>query len=196
VNEDFWGEKDISSEPVGDSCLLSGTTSVVNEDLRGEKGISSEPMEDICFLSGTTSDVNVELQGDKGISSEPVEDSYFFPGFRDPELGESSIGVVLESLVPSYKETLSPTPIPTYQGMYVVSRVRTSGDTSLIEGIGEGTGKDYTWLRVLGYDISPIKTRSACKKAITIPTTPNLFFSNIYDNGVLRGMKALAREKS
>jgi len=125
-----------------------------------------------------------------------MEDNFILPRFREPELGEISIGVVMESLIPSYRETMSPTPIPTYQRRSIVSRVGTSGDTGLLENSREGTGKDYVWSRVLGYEISPIKTRSAQKKTVTIPTTPDLIFSNISDNGALRGMKSLAREKS
>jgi hypothetical protein len=50
----------------------------------------------------------------KDFSSEIVEDIPLIPGFRESEIGEISLGVVMDSLVPSYKEIISPIPIPTY----------------------------------------------------------------------------------
>jgi hypothetical protein len=79
-----------------------------------------------------------------------MEDSFILPRFREPELGESSIGVVMESLVPSYRETMSPTPIPTYQGRSVVSRVGTSGDTGLLEKDWGGYWKGLCLVEGLG----------------------------------------------
>jgi len=57
--------------------------------------------------------------------------SCILPGFREIEIGDISLGVILDTLVPSYRETLSPTLIPTYQGRSVVRREGPSGDTGL-----------------------------------------------------------------
>jgi hypothetical protein len=55
-------------------------------------------------------------------------------------------------------------------------------------------GKGFSWSRVLGCEISPIKTRSAHKKVVTLLETPEIIFSTISDIGAPRGMKSLARE--
>jgi hypothetical protein len=56
-------------------------------------------------------------------------------------------------------------------------------------------GKDFAWSRGIGLELSPIKTRS-CRKKLSqavVKTTKIDSYSN--DNGPLRAMKALAREK-
>jgi hypothetical protein len=61
---------------------------------------------------------------------------------------------------------------------------------------GEDTGKDYAWSRGLGYEFSPIKTRSARKKVGTNTTFSAQQLSFNSEHGALRGMKSLARAKS
>jgi hypothetical protein len=70
------------------------------------------------------------------------------------------------------------------------------GDLGSLEKTGEGSGKDFTWSKGLGFEISPIKTQSARKKAVSLASTSDLHLSNFTDNGALRGMKSLARAKS
>jgi hypothetical protein len=77
---------------------------------------------------------------------------------------------VINTLVPSYREASSPIPLPTFLGRKVTYREESSGDPGLVTKEGEGIGKDYTWSRGLGYEFSPIKTRSAHKKAETNST--------------------------
>jgi hypothetical protein len=85
-------------------------------DPRGEVGSPSDPG-GVCPIPVGTFTCAVEVsRGDVGVTTEPEGDSSILPGFRESELGESSIGAVLDSLVPSYKEALSPIPIPTFQG--------------------------------------------------------------------------------
>jgi len=50
-------------------------------------------------------------------------------------------------------------------------------------------------LRGFGFEISPIKTRSARRKEGTCSSTISFQNFIIFDNGVLRGMKSLAKEK-
>jgi hypothetical protein len=56
-------------------------------------------------------------------------------------------------------------------------------------------GKDFSWSRGLGIEISPLKTISARRKAVACASTPYLQETNKFDQGALRGMKSLAREK-
>jgi hypothetical protein len=61
---------------------------------------------------------------------------------------------------------------------------------------GGNSGKDYAWSWGLGYEFSPIKTRSAHKKAGTNISFYAQHLSSNIEQTVLRGMKALARAKS
>jgi hypothetical protein len=45
------------------------------------------------------------------------QDFCHLPGLTESELGENTLGVVLDSLLPTYKEVLSPIPLPTYRGI-------------------------------------------------------------------------------
>jgi hypothetical protein len=105
-----------------------------------------------------------ELGGVSQLASKPLGESDNFPGYREPELGDSSLSVVLDSLVPNYRETRSPTPLPVYQGRTVIGKKGTGGEASSSELREEGSGKEYAWSRGLGIEFSLVKTRSARKK--------------------------------
>jgi hypothetical protein len=111
-------------------------------------------------------------------------------------LGDSAIGEVLETLVPSYKEVLSPVHLPIFQGRSAYHNTGSAGDSDLSESKGLKLGKDYTWSKGLGAEISPIKTRSARKRKEKLDLPPEVsVLPVIAENGALRGMKSLAREK-
>jgi hypothetical protein len=55
---------------------------------------------------------------------------YPLSGLSESEPGDSTLGVVLDSLLPSYKEVLSPTPLPTYLGSYSLHKLPAT-DTGL-----------------------------------------------------------------
>jgi len=61
--------------------------------------------------------------------------------------------------------------------------------------IPEGKGKDYAWSCGLGVEISPIKTRSSCKKAKGGIVSSEGKDITTADSGALRELKALARVK-
>jgi len=73
-------------------------------------------------------------------------------------------------------------------------RKDTTGSTSDSQGMMSTSSTDRMWSRGLGFEVSPLKTRSARRKAGTannpLPTTTTTF-----DLEVLRGLKALARAK-
>ena len=112
-------------------------------------------------------------------------------------MGDNSIGEVLETLVPSYREALSPIQLPTFLGRTVYHRPVSEGGSRQSGPTGETSGKEYTWSKGLGLEISPIKTRSARKRKEELV---HLFAKShlpiICENKALRGMKDLAREKS
>jgi hypothetical protein len=74
---------------------------------------------------------------------------------------------IISALVPSFNETSIPTPISTYLGKEVVVRTNYVGLQRAPSGDGIVSGKDHAWSWGLGYELSPIKTRSARKKVGT-----------------------------
>jgi hypothetical protein len=58
--------------------------------------------------------------GDGGSTSGMERDCFILSGYRELELGESSLGEALETLVPLHREVVTPLPIPTFQGRKVL----------------------------------------------------------------------------
>jgi hypothetical protein len=86
------------------------------------------------------------------------------PGLSESELGDSTLGVVLDSLLPSYKEVISPTPLPTFLGTTPFSQPDFVSSLDPPETRPLLPQRDYTWTRGHGFEHSPIKTRSARRK--------------------------------
>jgi hypothetical protein len=105
------------------------------------------------------------------------------------------LDTLIDTLIPTYREALSPIPIPTFQGRSVYHKLEPGGVSGRLDKSGLVLGKDYTWSKGLGFEISPIKTQSACKKANNTPSLPMVHQTNLSEFGVLRGMKSLARAK-
>jgi hypothetical protein len=124
------------------------------------------------------------------------EESLVVPGYGEPATSDHSLDRIISALVPSFSESIKPIPIPTYLGKEVVTRTSTTGTHSDPSGDGIATRKEPTWSWGLGFELSPIKTRSSRKKAGTLDSLPTRQTTTILEQGALRGMKALAREKS
>jgi hypothetical protein len=86
----------------------------------------------------------IETSGDHPFEQ---EDYCRLPGLTESDLGDNTLGVVLDSLLPSYKEVLSPIPLPTYMGItpYTLSDSDTGLEPS--ETRPNHSQKDYTWTR-------------------------------------------------
>jgi hypothetical protein len=141
------------------------------------------------------SDIEV-FRRDKSPTTESDKASSFLTGFRELELGENSLGVVLDSLVPTYKGILQLVPIPTFQGRSVVSTEGSSHTNGLLKRLGEGSLKDFSWTRGLGLEISLIQTRSDRKNPLLFLRHQIYNFVITSDIGAHRGMKSLVRVKS
>jgi hypothetical protein len=116
-------------------------------------------------------------------------------GPDESETGESTFGVVLEFLLPSYKEVLTPKALPTYLGSTLLITPTTNIGLGPVEGTSTSLDKDNTWSRGHGFEHSLIKTRSSHLKEgfpPIHPVDPPHTYTYI---GALRGMKALARAK-
>ena len=108
--------------------------------------------------------------------------------------GHSTLRNLLTTSAPTTVETLLPVPIPTFQGRSPI--IRESSDLPISSphvNTSDTTGIDYSWSHGLGLENSPIKTRSARRKATTSFTLPNNYSIDSSDLGVLRGIKSLAR---
>ena len=84
-----------------------------------------------------------ELEGVNKLACKPFVESYIFPGYRELELGDSSLSVILDSLVPNYRETQSPTPLPVYQRRIVIGKKGTGGEAYSSELHEVGSSKEY-----------------------------------------------------
>jgi hypothetical protein len=78
---------------------------------------------------------------------------------------------MLTDLVPTLNRDLSPIPIPTFLGKNPVDRPLVRGDSKGSQGKGSLNESDPAWSRGLGYEMSPVKTRSARRKAGTSSST-------------------------
>ena len=92
------------------------------------------------------------------------EECYRLPRLSESEPSDSELNVVLDSLLPYYKEVLSPTPLPTYLGSSLFKFPSTDTSLGPSEISSTNPEKDYTWSRGHGFEHSPIKTRSARHK--------------------------------
>jgi len=142
---------------VGDYTQPSLSGEVALRDI-GDFFIASVKERDYNIPS--TSNEMEELGGVNQLASKLIRVSNIFPGYREPEIGESSLGVVLDSLVPDYRETQSPTPLPVYQGRTVIGKKGIGGEASSSEQREKGSGKEYAWSRGLGIEFSLVKTMS------------------------------------
>jgi len=104
---------------------------------------------------------SVTLRGRSHLLVELEGYNYILPGFGELEVGEDSLRAVLNSLVTSFKDSGSPIHLLTYIGRSVVAREGPSGCPNFDIQSGEGSGKDFTWSKGLGIELSPLKTRSA-----------------------------------
>jgi hypothetical protein len=122
-------------------------------------------------------------------SASPLE-----AGEREPEETESTIHSIPDSLIPCKKISDQAIILPTYIGRSCIDRGESSGITNS-KNKQTSQGREYTWSRGLGAEISPIKTRSARKNLIQSTVKISESTPSSSDTGPLRAVKALVREK-
>jgi hypothetical protein len=71
---------------------------------------------------------------------------------------------VIDTLIPTLKDSVIPSPLQTYWGMEAYQGNLDSVPGGNVTGEGDGKGKTLAWSRGLGMEVSPIKTRSARKR--------------------------------
>jgi hypothetical protein len=120
-------------------------------------------------------------------------DPYLISGYRETEPGDCSLGETLESLVPLLREVDTTVSLSTYQGKNILTLPGSADLVDQSEYHCGGVGPSYAWSKGLGFETSPIKMRSARKKAILSVITHVPLSPTATDSGALRGMKSLAR---
>jgi hypothetical protein len=93
------------------------------------------------------------------------DDSFISLGYGEPTISDHSLDRMISALVPSINGKLKLHPIPTYPGKDLVTSSSSKGVHFDPSGVGIDPGKEPAWSRGLGLELSPIKTRSARKKA-------------------------------
>jgi hypothetical protein len=96
-------------------------------------------------------------------SSPELLDTLVEPRFREFEVDESTLSVVLDSLIPFIRDTNTTIKLPTYMGKVIHDPTSDSGEINSLT-YTEGNGKEFAWSRGLDIEHSPIKTRSTQKQ--------------------------------
>jgi hypothetical protein len=140
--------------------------------------------------------INQEKSPTVLLDSLAEEDSVIVLGYGEPDTSDHSLNRIISASVPSFSKNTSPIMLLTYLGKEVVARTSTMGQHSDPSGDGSATGKESVWSGGLGFELSPIKTRSAHKRAGKIDLLSAKQITTNLEHGALRGMKSLAREKA
>jgi hypothetical protein len=85
------------------------------------------------------------------LSISHLEDNNF-PHLSDSNLGDNTLEVILESVILTYMEPLSPIPLPTYLGRSALQPLASGEASEHFSNLNSGLGKYYTWSKGLGYE--------------------------------------------
>jgi hypothetical protein len=122
---------------------------------------------------------------------EETPDSFILPGYTEPTSSELQLETLLSDATPAPILPFDSIPIHTYQGKTLIQPTLHRSDLPSSSRVKPSPEPDPTWSRGLGLELSPLKTRSACKKTLTGPSTSGTS-STVTNQGALRGLKALA----
>jgi len=89
-----------------------------------------------------------------------INESLLELGYREPEEDESSLIIVLDSSIPFIRDNNAPLKLPTYLGKAIHDPAVQSEATSS-KTLPAREGKEFTWYRGIGLELSPIKTQSS-----------------------------------
>jgi hypothetical protein len=116
------------------------------------------------------------------------------PGYREPKEDDTSLHVILDSLIPFIGDPNSSVQLHVYLGNSILDPAKCVGEASSSRSHAEGVGKNFAWSRGLGREYSLVKTRSAGKKSVVSSTLDSDTCPST-DSGALRATKALAQDK-
>lgn len=123
-------------------------------------------------------------------------ETFLILGYRETDPDNFSLGETLESWVPLLREIHSMVSVSTFQCNIILTLMGSIDLVDQLEYYCEGDVPSYAWSKGMGFETSPIKTRSTWKRpSLTVNTHVSLS-PTATDSRVLRGMKALARARS
>jgi hypothetical protein len=91
----------------------------------------------------------------QGITTTPVERK-IIPGYQESKEGDSSLSVILDSLIPYLRDNSDPTPLPTFFGNRVVDPASLKGDLGEVSLPEAEPTKEYAWSHGLEIEYSPV----------------------------------------
>jgi hypothetical protein len=106
--------------------------------------------------------------------------------FHEEELYDHTLAKTLDNLVPLLREVGDYVPLDTFLGNYVIHPPVASDLSRKPWDRFGGTGSSYAWSRGLGFETSPIKTRSVRRKATLSHVLSDAATTTRSDTGVLR----------
>jgi hypothetical protein len=116
------------------------------------------------------------------------------PGYKEPKDEETSLSVVLDSLIPFIRDNDANVQLPIYLGKSVIDPVAGKGEASCLRSILVEARKEFAWSKGLGIEHSSVKTKSAQKKS-SLESSLDTVSHTYTKGGALRAMKTLARSK-
>jgi hypothetical protein len=171
----------------------------VGNDLASEKTTLTEPVlsdmvgesirnpAEVFPIGGDTTSLPSQLgRGD---------DSVIVSGYSESTVSDSVLDRMLTDLITPLAKASNPLPLTTFVGNVPLDRQVDLGVSEAPKLSGSSIVADPAWSRGLGFEVSPIKTRSARRKAGACSYTPDNLPVTSSDQRALRGMKSLARDK-
>jgi hypothetical protein len=145
---------------------------------------------------GSRSVDSLELQPSmsNGSPSHILEDSFHPSNFYEMTRGGGIINEVMETLIPSLHEIPEPQALHTFKGKEFIKATPEASCSlpSTTSNHPSGGKRSFIWSKGFGCELSPLKTRSARKRAEVCLKEQVTNTSFDYEHGALRGIKSLA----
>jgi len=153
--------------PLRDLSLTSGVFKPAHDLVRAHS-TCSEPRVSLSVFVNHSMDVGSTFPNShatKWITGMGVDlggtDPYLLSSYLEAILGECSLREMLESLVHPTQEANTSVSLTTYQGNCILPLPDFTDLVNLYELLCGGVGSSYAWSKGMGFETSPIKTRSA-----------------------------------
>jgi hypothetical protein len=130
----------------------------------------------------------------QGITTTLIERQMLL-GYQESEEGDSSLSVILDSLIPYLRDNTNLIPLSTFFGNRVVDPTSFKGDLGEVSLPEAEPTKAYAWSHGLGIEYSPIKMRSSRKNLQSFVTPSSVVDPSTSNSGELRAVKTLSRAK-
>jgi hypothetical protein len=127
--------------------------------------------------------------------SEDTPGSFSLVGYTEPTQSEIQLDTMQLDPTPTTSLPFESIPIHTYQGNTLIQPTTLRFDLPSSSRAITSLELDPTWSKGIGLELSPLKTRSACKNT-TVGSSTSVTTTSVPTQGVLRAVKSLARGKT